>query len=168
MVTILEEVSNFAQYPDGRLRVGPFLTGPEEIARLLARYGLHLGASNERGVCSTTMLGVMISCAGEGVKGYFLDEEGLEAPSSDVEDFLIEAVGPGTNFIIEGHHCPDQQSMVRSSMNAWQSEGDLVVSTQRALFTRDGERVTMLNQAPVSITSPSIIAGNTPPLCLVG
>ena len=133
MVTILEEVSNFAQYPDGRLRVGPFMVGPAEIARLLARHGLHLGAANERGVCSTTMLGVMISCAGEGVMGYFLDEDGLEAPSSDVEDFLLAAVGPGTSFVVEGHHCPHKQSMVRSSMNPWRSNSDLVVSAQRLL-----------------------------------
>jgi hypothetical protein len=112
------------------------------------------------------MLGVMISCAGEGVMGYFLDEDGLEAPSSDVEGFLLAAVGPGTSFVVEGHHCPDEQSMVRSSMNAWRSNGDLVVSAQRALFTRNGERVSLLNQAPISITAP--VANASPQLCLVG
>lgn len=166
MVTILEEVSNFDQYPDGRLRAGPFMKTPDDICLLLERHGLHLGAAGERGACSTTMLGVMISSAGEGVMGYFLDEEGLEAPSSAIEAFLLEAVAPGANFIIEGHHCPHEQSMVRSSMSAWRSHGDLMLSSQRALFTKDGDRVTLLNQAPVSITRPT--TDRTPQLCLVG
>ncbi len=166
MVTILEEVSNFDQYPDGRLRAGPFMTNPEDISRRLGIYGLHLGGSDERGVCSTNMLGVMISCAGEGVLGYLLDDTGLEAPSSDIEAFLLDVVGPGTNFIIEGHHCPNEHSMVRSSMSAWRSNGELMVSAQRALFTRTGERVTLINQAPLSITRPS--ESKFPPLCLVG
>ena len=139
---------------------------PDDICHLLERYGLHLGAAGERGACSTTMLGVMISSAGEGVMGYFLDEEGLEAPSSAIEAFLLEAVAPGANFIIEGHHCPHEQSMVRSSMSAWRYNGDLMLSSQRALFTKDGDRVTLLNQAPVSITRPA--TDRPPQLCLVG
>ena len=80
---ILQEVQNFDNYPDGRLRAGPFPGAPDQIARHLERHDLHIGALGEKGMCSRTIMGTMISAAGAGVNGYLLDGEGLEAASSD-------------------------------------------------------------------------------------
>ncbi|MBT28115.1 MAG: hypothetical protein CMO01_00535 [Thalassobius sp.] len=163
---ILQEVQNFDNYPDGRLRAGPFPGAPDQIARHLERHDLHIGALGEKGMCSRTIMGTMISAAGAGVNGYLLDGEGLEAASSDIEAFLDAVIRIGTTVTIEGHHCPDDMRMVRSVLRAWRSGRELLISTERVLHTRDGGRVDLMRQPPMPLggTGPE----GTPQLSLVG
>lgn len=163
---ILTEVHNFDQFPDGRLRAGPFTCSRSDIQGLLRRHGLKLGLNKSAGVCSKTVMGIMISSAGPDVHGYLIGEDDLEASSSDLEAFLEVVVKPGVSFSIEGHHCPDADTMVRSSLSAWRMNGQLMVSAQRVLETRDGTRKILLNQPPTSVSQPT--ESSEFPLCLVG
>lgn len=148
---ILHQVQNFDNFPDGRLRVGPFPGTPAQIARSLSRHGLELGAQGERGACSRVIDGIMVSAAGEGVTGYLLDATGLEAASSDLESFLEDVLRPGVQFTIEGHHCLDETRMVRSTLSAWISEGGLMLSGERVLHSAGGRRRTLSQQVPTSM-----------------
>jgi len=163
---ILTEVSNFDLYPDGRLRAGPFLQDMGRIQRLMSWSGLKFRTQNSPGYCSKTALGVMISCAGPDVFGYVLGDDDLEAPSSDLETFLEDIVLPGHSFTIEGHHCPDADTMVRSTLSAWRLNGELMVAAQRVLEQRGADRKVLLNQAPRSVSRA--LSGSAPALCLVG
>lgn len=152
---ILTEVHNFDQFPDGRLRAGPFTCNKSDIQGLLNQHGLKLGLNESAGLCSKTVMGIMLSSAGPDVQGYLIGEDDLEAPSSDLEAFLEDVVNPGISFSIEGHHCPDEDTMVRSSLSAWRMNGQLMVSAQRVLETRTGSRRILLNQPPTSVSQPT-------------
>jgi hypothetical protein len=162
---ILEAVQNFGNFPDGRLRAGPFRGGARHIVRSMERYGLLVGSQGEVGACSRTIMGIMVSAAGPGVMGYLLDDAGLEAASSDLEAFLAEVVTTDGPFTIEGHHCPDETRMVRSVMTAWLSGPDLMISGERILFNSDGQRKSLMSQPPVAIGRPANV--NRPQLSLV-
>jgi hypothetical protein len=163
---ILTEVNNFNIYPDGRLRAGPFTQDRTYISRLMARYDLKLGEEDANGICSKTAMGTMISSSGIGVKGYLIGLDDLEAPSSDLEAFLEEVVDPGVSFSIEGHHCPDKDTMIKSSLSAWRMNDELMVSSQRVLERRGESRLVLHQQAPTSVSfDPESAPG---PLRLVG
>lgn len=135
---VLEQVSNFDRYPDGRIRLGPFGLKTTEITQVLTMHKLFLSREDDRGMCSKNSQGIMVSCSGMGVYGYLLDEDGLEATSSDVDMFLEQVLQGGTIFSIEGHYCPEPDIMVHSRFSAWMSSGMLQVSSSRILH-RKGE-----------------------------
>jgi hypothetical protein len=165
-MVILKHVENFGAYPDGRLRMGPFSQGHDQIEEILSRYDLNLSITGRNGVCSRTMQGIMISCSGDDVFGYLLGEDGIEAPSSDMEQFLSDVMAPGSTFNIEGHHCPDEDRMIISNSSAWMLNGDIKVACNRYVESRDGSRITIHRQSPMSVTRSS--KSDDRAFCLVG
>ncbi|CAN0591188.1 unnamed protein product, partial [Laminaria digitata] len=137
---ILKNVDNFSVYPDGRIRLDGMSHAPGAIASLMEEFGLHLGGCGEQGFCAINTMGTSISAAGPGVMGYLLDEGGIEAPSSDLEAFLEEVTSGISVVKIEGHYCPDPDTMIQSSLAEWKQFDELVVASKRELLTHDGRR----------------------------
>lgn len=163
---ILTEVNNFNRFPDGRLRAGPFPQDRGRIEQILTRHNLQFGLNMSSGICSRTVNGIMISSSGPDVMGYMIGGDNIEVSSTDLEAFLMDVTDPGVSFTIEGHHCPDEDTMVTSSLSAWRSNGELMVSSRRVLERAGQERRILSHQAPVSVSQ----VGETdkPWLCLVG
>lgn len=145
---ILKNVENFSRYPDGRIRMDGMSPSPREIASLMSRYGFHLGGCDEAGLCAVNTMGTSISAAGEGVLGYLVDEQGIEVPSSDLEEFLTDVASGISVVKIEGHYCPDRDTMIQSSLTAWTHFGELVISSKRELLKRNGKRQIIHASAP--------------------
>lgn len=145
---ILKNVDNFSQYPDGRIRMDGMSPSPRELASLMSRYGFHLGGCGETGLCAVNTMGTSISAAGEGVMGYLVDEEGIEVPSSDLEEFLTDVISGISVVKIEGHYCPDRDTMIQSSLTAWIHFDELVISSKRELMTRNGRRQVIHASSP--------------------
>ncbi|CAN0581025.1 unnamed protein product, partial [Laminaria digitata] len=60
--------------------------------------------------------------------------------SSDLEAFLEEVTSGISVVKIEGHYCPDPDTMIQSSLAAWKQFDELVVASKRELLTHDGRR----------------------------
>ena len=115
----LRPVRGFGQWPDGRLRAGPFVV--EHVGalhRLMDLHGLRPGTSGDVAMVSQTVQGMMISAQGPGVHGYFLDHEAIEVGRSDMDEFILAAVPAGSVCEISGHWCPDETRMVTTTATA--------------------------------------------------
>lgn len=149
---ILTNVDNFSNYPDGRIRLEGMAPMPSEIAMLMRDLDLHLGDLGEAGHCARSLLGTSVSASGEGVMGYLLDGEGLEAPSSDLEVFL-DAVTTGFSVVkISGHYCPDQGVMIQSCLSAWRDHNEVITTSKRELIESNGARRIIQATAPIVAT----------------
>ena len=144
MSNIVVPIAGFGKYPDGRLRAGPFpIRDIGVLDRMLAGYAIYPAAPGDTGFVSLTADGVMISAAGEGVRGYFLGKDGLEADRSDLDEFLMAVLPPGASVQIGGHWSPDPDCTIVSNARALRLEDWVDWSERRDIHHRDG-RVTQI------------------------
>jgi hypothetical protein len=98
------------------------------------RYGLRLSIETADPVMvSRHMHGLILSCAGPGVRGYLLDRDRIEAPSSDV-DVLMGICR------MTGHSLSEETMMVESEALFWRVDGQVLSSERRELIGTDGTR----------------------------
>lgn len=139
MSNIVVPIAGFGKYPDGRLRAGPFpFRDVGALDRMLARFGIYPASPGDTGFVSLTADGIMVSAAGEGVRGYFIGEDGLEADRSDLDDFLMAALPVGASVQIGGHWSPDPDRTIISNATALRLEDWIDWSERRDIHHRDG------------------------------
>lgn len=158
MALILRMVAGFGTFPDGRLRAGPFdVPGPGRLYQQMDRFGLRPGATGTVGMVSETAEGIMLSATGDGVFGYMLDTEALEASRTDLEEFLVATIRPGRRWSMAGHWCPDPDRMIRSEAIAWHDGVEVFWQESREILHRDGRLETISRSRPSVISSASMI-----------
>jgi hypothetical protein len=138
---LLVPVPAFSKIPDGRLRIGP-LQGPiSRIRTSFMRYGLRLSIETADPVMvSRHMHGLILSCAGPGVRGYLLDRDRIEAPSSDVDVLMGILLPEGAVCRVTGHSLSEETMMVESEALFWRVDGQVLSSERRELIGTDGTR----------------------------
>lgn len=153
MALILRMVPGFGTFPDGRLRAGPFdVAGPGCLYREMERFGLRPGVGGTVGMVSETAEGIMLSASGDGVFGYLLDSEALEASRTDLEEFLMATIRPGRRWSMTGHWCPDPDRMIRSEALAWHDGSEVFWQESREILHRDGRLETISRSRPTLIS----------------
>jgi len=137
----LVPVPAFSKIPDGRLRIGP-LRGPiSRIRSSFMRSGLRLSADpSDPVMVSRHMQGLVLSCAGSGVRGYMLDLDMIEAPSSDVDALMALLLPEGVVCRVTGHSRSQETFMIESEALFWRTEGLVLSSERRELIGTDGTR----------------------------
>lgn len=137
----LVPVPAFTQIPDGRIRVGP-LRGPiSRVRSSFMRYGLRLGTGPRDPVMvSRHTQGLVLSCAGAGVRGYMLDREDIEAPSSDVDALMRLLLPDGAVCRVSGHYRSEETRMIESEALFWRVGGEILSSERREMIGTDGVR----------------------------
>jgi len=145
MSNIVIPVAGFGSYPDGRLRAGPFpLRDVGALNRKLEAYGIRPAAPGDTGFVSQTAEGVTISAAGAGVRGYFLDNEELEADRGDLDAFLLDVLNQGCAIHIDGHWSPDPERTIISSATALHLGDRISWSERRDIHHSDGSILQIL------------------------
>lgn len=88
----------------GVFRFGPVLLDCEdELVDLMHGAGLTTGADEELIILSDVTGGLTVFAAGEGIEGYFLSDDGLEAPREHVEAFLKAVCPKGATVTLCAH-----------------------------------------------------------------
>lgn len=137
----LVPVPAFTQIPDGRLRLGPVLGPIGQLRTRFRRFGLRLSADpRDRVMVSRHPQGLILSCAGPGVRGYLIDRDGLEAPSSDVDALMGLLLPNGAVCRVTGHYREEESRMVESEALFWRLDGRVLSSERRELIGTDGGR----------------------------
>jgi len=134
-------VPAFTQIPDGRLRLGP-VTGPiGHVRTSFSRFGLRMSTrSSDKVMVSRHPQGLVLSCAGPGVRGYLVDREGLEAPSSDLDALMLRLLPRSVPCKMTGHCREEETAMVESEALYWRLDGRVMSSERRDLNGMDGSR----------------------------
>lgn len=150
----LQPVPGFGTFPDGRLRAGPFAMDDVSKLRILLReFGVHPGFQDDKGLVSRTPAGLVLSASGPCVRGYFMDSDGIEVSSSDLDALLLDAVTPGTPFRTSGHWCPDRERMIVSEATAIHDGHSVDWSRSRMIHYADGT-VQPIGRAPLRAVHP--------------
>ncbi len=137
----LVPVPAFTQIPDGRLRLGPVLGPIGQLRSRFRRFGLRLSADpRDRVMVSRHPQGLILSCAGPGVRGYLIDPDGLEAPSSDLDALMGLLLPDGAVCRISGHYREEEDRMVESEALFWWVDGEVISSDRREAIRTDGTR----------------------------
>lgn len=137
----LVPVPAFTQIPDGRIRLGPVRGPISHVRTSFSRHGLRLsGRASDKVMVSRHPQGLVLSCAGHGVRGYLLDRERLEAPSSDLDDLMGRLLPAGATCRIAGHYREEEDLIVESETLYWRSGGQVLSSEKREILARDGTR----------------------------
>lgn len=153
----LVPVPAFTQIPDGRIRLGP-VSGPiSHVRTSFLRFGLRLSRSAaDRVMVSRHPQGLVLSCAGPGVRGYLLDRDGLEAPSSDLDALMGRLLPRGATCRVAGHYREEEEAMVESEALFWTVGGRVLSSERRELIRTDGaRRLISARAAPPPRTGPA-------------
>lgn len=154
MSMIIRPVFGFGSFPDGRLRAGPFhFQNPSELHVALDRHGIHPGMEGDAGMVSLLAGGIMLSAAGAGVRGYFLDGEGLEAPGNDLDRFILATVRAGAACSIAGHWSPDAGRAIISEALAIHDGRHVTWTMSRVIHHADGRYQVIARPAPAVIAS---------------
>lgn len=137
----LVPVPAFTQIPDGRIRLGP-VSGPiSRVRTSFSRLGLRMSRRpSDKVMVSRHPQGLVLSCAGPGVRGYLIDGEGLEAPSSDLDELMARLLPAGATCRITGHYREEEEWIVESETLYWGSCGQVLSSEKREILGRDGSR----------------------------
>lgn len=152
MSVLIRPVFGFGSYPDGRLRAGPFnLRNPTDIHLALKRHMLRPGCEGDAGMVSAMSDGVYLSSSGAGVRGYFLDDEGLEAAASDLDSFVIESVHRGRACTLSGHWSPDPDRTIISEAVAVHDGALVSWIRSRIIRFRDGSQTVIEKPRPVAL-----------------
>jgi hypothetical protein len=137
----LVPVPDFSEIPDGRIRLGPVQGPISRVRTAFLRYGVRLSSSPRNQVMvSRHAQGLILSCAGPGVRGYLLDGEGLEAASSDVDALLGGLIPDGAVCRVSGHYRSEETRMVESEALFWRVDNAVLSSERRDLLRGDGTR----------------------------
>lgn len=137
----LVPVPAFTQIPDGRIRLGPILGPISHVRTSFAGFGLRLGTrTSGRVMVSRHAQGLILSCAGPGVRGYLVDREGLEAPSSDLDELMLRLLPDGATCKITGHYWEEETHMVESEALYWRAGRMVLSSERRDVIYQDGSR----------------------------
>lgn len=137
----LVPVPAFTHIPDGRIRLGPVRGPISHIRTSFSRYGLRLSRwASDKVMVSRHPQGLVLSCAGPGVRGYLLDREGLESPSSDFDDLMGQLLPAGAACRITGHYREEEDRIVESETLYWRSGCQVLSSEKREILARDGSR----------------------------
>ena len=137
----LVPVPAFTQIPDGRLRLGPVLGPIGQLRTRFGRLGLRLSADpRDRVMVSRHPQGLILSCAGPGVRGYLIDPDGLEAPSSDLDALMRLLLPEGAVCRVSGHYREEEERMVESEALFWRVDGAVISSERREAIGTDGTR----------------------------
>lgn len=154
MGLVLQMVPGYGQFPDGRLRAGPFdVAHVGALYLAMERWGVRPGAEGSQGIVSITPEGIMLSAQGEGVSGYLVDEEGLEVTETDLDRFIMETVRPGAACRITGHWCPDRDRMIISEATAVHDRRQVTWVQSRDILYSDGRRQTINRTCPQALTT---------------
>lgn len=144
----LVPVPAFTQIPDGRIRLGPVRGPISHVRTSFSRCGLRLsGRASDKVMVSRHPQGLVLSCAGPGVRGYLLDREGLESPSSDLDDLMGRLLPTGATCRIAGHYREEEDRIVESETLYWRSGRQVLSSEKREILSRDGVRRPLLTRS---------------------
>ena len=137
----LVPVPAFTQIPDGRLRLGPVRGPIGQLRARFCRFHLRLSADpRDQVMVSRHPQGLILSCAGPGVRGYLIDRDGLEAPSSDLDALMGLLLPEGAVCRISGHYREEEDRMVESEALFWRVDGAVISSERRETIATDGSR----------------------------
>lgn len=140
MSLIIRPVFGFGSYPDGRLRAGPFnFRQPGELNLALDRFDLRPGGPGDVGMVSMRNDGIYLSAQGAGVRGYLLDLEEMEAPSSDLDAFMLVAADPGVACRVSGHWSPGPDMDIISDAVAIHDGRRVSWTASRRIERSDGD-----------------------------
>jgi len=89
---------------------------------------------------SRHMQGLVLSCAGAGVRGYLLDPDKIEASSSDVDALMGFLLPERAVCRMTGHSRSEETLMVESEALFWRVDGQVLSSERRELIGTDGTR----------------------------
>lgn len=155
----LVPVPAFTQIPDGRVRLGPIRGPISHVRTSFARFGLRMSAcSSDKVMVSRHPQGLILSCAGPGVRGHLIDHEGLEAPSSDLDYLMLRLLTRGVTCKITGHYREQEAQMVESESLYWVAEGRVLSSERRELIRTDGSR-RLISARPATRSRTGRVAG---------
>lgn len=148
----LVPVPAFTQIPDGRIRLGPVRGPISHVRTSFSRYGLRLSRwASDKVMVSRHPQGLVLSCAGPGVRGYLLDREGLEGPSSDLDDLMGRLLPIGATCRIAGHYREEEDRIVESETLYWRSGRQVLSSEKREILSRDGARRPLLSRSGAAV-----------------
>lgn len=154
MAMIIRPVFGFGSFPDGRLRAGPFhLQNPTDLHMALDRHDIHPGTEGDAGMVSLLAGGIMLSASGAGVRGYFLDKEGLEAPGNDLDRFILRTVRAGAACSIGGHWSPDAERAIISEALAIHDGERVTWTRSRVIHHADGRNQIIERPAPAVVAA---------------
>lgn len=137
----LVPVPAFTQIPDGRIRLGP-VSGPiSHVRTSFCRFGLRLSrVGSDKVMVSRHAQGLVLSCSGPGVRGYLLDRDGLEAPSSDLDELMGRLLPRGGTCRVAGHYREEEDVMIETEALFWTAGTRVLSSERRELIRTDGAR----------------------------
>lgn len=137
----LVPVPTFTQVSDGRIRIGPVMGPIHHVRASFIRLGLRPSRNpSDKVMVSRHLQGLVLSCAGTGVRGYLVDRDGLEAPSSDIDELMHFLLPSGASCRLTGHYREEEAHMIESETLFWRSGGNILSSERRELVRVDGSR----------------------------
>lgn len=83
---------------------------------------------------------ITLTAVSDWVTGYFLDEEGAEASSSDIESFLLDILQPDHEVFIEGSYTDGMGDTIVNQARYRRVGTRIISDIERNLFNRDGIR----------------------------
>lgn len=123
---------------EGRLIAGPFRSGLlQDVEKSLRRHGVLCHKDGRRGSWSRVTGGYELHVEGAGIRGYFVDSEGLEVSQSDLDAAIMATVAPETDFHIRGLHQVDEDRMVAVSMKARHDGVSVIWGGSRSIISND-------------------------------
>lgn len=150
-------VPGFDKIPDGRIRIGPVQLDMDDIPDAFREYGLRISEQDDLIVhASPHAQGIVLSCAGPGVHGYILSEDGFEADIDDLKMLMRDLVAPGMSCRIEGHYRISEDEMIESkSYISLSDDGrNVMYSSLRERVTKCGARKPITQESTWSHGAP--------------
>lgn len=149
------DTSGVSEY-EGRVIAGPFRGGRlQDIEISMRKFGILCREDGMRGTWERAPGGgYEVRAEGAGVRGYFVDDEGIEVSQSNLDAFIMEAVLPETDFNLRGVHQVAPDKMVAVSLRARHDGVSVVWTGSKALLSRED--------------APKVCPIGTPPMPIVG
>jgi hypothetical protein len=113
--------------------------------------------SQERRSCGNLYL----TAISEDVMGFLFDEDGIEASSSDLENFLVDVLTDAAVITVRGSY-PDGQGGIIMTEARYMRRGDEILrDVDRKCYTDSGETLTVMNITEVRDHELSVASEST-------
>ena len=159
----------FEDIEDGYMTLGP-LKGKtlSEVERKMKKHGV-FAFSQDCTVMQDVRGGgdLHLTVISDVVTGYLLDEDNAEAPSSDVEAFFLDLLGPDEEVILEGSYPDGCGGMIINQARYRRVGVEVLADIDRNRFDAEGKRTELCSIIDLhehEIAAHSACSGNV--VCL--
>ena len=149
---------------DGVISIGPVrIESLDHLSETMERHGVFAFTPS----CDVTAMRdgsgrIHITAVSEVITGYLVDDEGQEAASSDIEDFLRDILEDGQSLTMSGSY-PDGADGHIATRARFMRRGDTILSDiHRMALGADGGITPVMDQDDVSAYERSLAAAERP------